>query len=207
MQKSKDSPRTVAECDAEIQRLQQIRKELDDNNWYVRERRDGFETWWKPVHFKCGPRVFDDIRKGPCTSVEAENAANAHNEKQRAKQQARFEEYLRRDKASHEERMRTDPTYRAEREKRDEEWARRFKAFQEQQRIAAERWRQQEEAQKAANYMAHDVVDAGRKAMAKKLHPDAGGDHDDMLERTCELLRQNLSSRSRRYARRSKQRP
>jgi hypothetical protein len=60
---------------------------------------------------------------------------------------------------------------------------------------------------KAAQYLAHDVLAAGFKAMAKELHPDVGGDHDDMLvlEQAYRLLtlRAALPKRTTRYAKMS----
>jgi hypothetical protein len=51
--------------------------------------------------------------------------------------------------------------------------------------------------------MVHDVIDAGYRAMAKKLHPDVGGDHDAMLAlgEACEILRRYLPNRTKRVSR------
>jgi hypothetical protein len=162
-----------------------------DCTWYAVER----DSWgifsYHVIQRKNYPSSLHKVIKGPCTEDEARQFVNAQREEQFRQWQAKWQ-------AEHAERMRTDAVYRAE----HEAFVRKIDAFQEQQRLAQIRWRQQEEAHRAASYIAHAVIDAGKKAMAKKLHPDAGGDHDDMLvlENACELLRQNLPKRTKRCA-------
>jgi hypothetical protein len=170
----------------------------DENKWYVRERHDGIDIFWVALQFKRGPERLTDIVKGPCTQAEAETAAEAHNAVQRENRRKRREEYWRQKKAKHEERMRTDPAYRQEEEERE----RKFKAGLEATRIWLKQQRRYEDERKAAQYLAHDVITAGYRAMSKKLHPDKGGDDEDMLvlEQACKLLGRDLPKRATRYA-------
>jgi hypothetical protein len=63
-----------------------------------------------------------------------------------------------------------------------------------QHEALVERMRQEQAERDAVRELAHEVIDAGRKTLAKRLHPDVGGDHEQMkrLNTAHKALKQRL---------------
>jgi hypothetical protein len=175
-----------------------------DSTWYVvAERSDGSDdSHYEAIRRKNHPSSRYNVIFGPCTHAAAYEFRNAQRNGQL---QTRWRQEQAERQVKHAERMRTDAVYRAEHEARVRQQEARAREQRIAEELAEKRRRQQEDAEKRANNLAHDIIDAGYKTMSKKLHPDAGGFHGDMLalERARELLRSNLPKRTTRYVHRS----
>jgi hypothetical protein len=126
----------------------------DDNNWYVVEVPWGSELF----PFEPNPAVFK-VLHGPCAKEEARKWDRAYHRKHFGPKYPKWRAYEDYVSKVEEERMRNNPALRERHEQQK---------------------RRQEEERKRDS-LVQDVITAGFKAMAKKMHPDVGGDGGDML--------------------------